>query len=74
MFMVYLNSCQFCYQKFVNPSYLGSYGSITNCSTIAMGNKNTSMCYILKGTKTPIMYLMGKCHFKWLTNYKPITM
>ena len=63
--MVYLNYCNIWLLKVVNPSYLGSYGSITNCSTIAMGNKNTFMCKIIKGTKTPIKYLMGICHFKW---------
>ena len=44
-----------------------------NCGTISMGNKNTSMCKIIKGTKTPIKYLMDKCHFKRLINYKTNT-
>ena len=57
--MVYLNYCKILYLKIVNPGYLGSYCSILNCSTIAICNKNTFMCYMLKGTKTPIKYLMG---------------
>ena len=59
MLMVYLNSCQFGYPKIVNPSKWGAYGSITNCSTIAMGNKNTSMCYIFKRNKNPYYVLNG---------------
>ena len=43
---------------------------MVKCNTIAMVIKNNFMCKIIKGTKIPIMYLMGKCHFKWLTNYK----
>ena len=53
MLMVYLNSYQFCYLKIVKPSDLGSNCSASNCSTIAMGNKNTFMCYILKRGKNP---------------------
>ena len=68
--MVYLNYCKLWFLKIVNPSYLGSYYSIISCSTIVTCFENTFIWYILKGTKTPIKYLMGKCHFKWLTNYK----
>ena len=73
MFMVYLNSYQFWYLKIVKPSYLGYNYSIINCSTIAMVHKNTSMCKLIKETKTPIMYLIGKSHFKWLIKYSTNT-
>jgi hypothetical protein len=52
----------------MKPIHLGSQCCISNCSTIAMPNKNTSTCKIIKGTKTPIRYLIDKCHFKWLLN------
>ena len=42
MLMVYLSSCTNLYLKIINPSYLGSYCSIINCSTIVTGFENTS--------------------------------
>ena len=63
--MVYLNYYTFWYPKIANPNNLSSYGSISNCSAIAMGNKNTFMCNKIKGTKTPIKYIFGIWHFKW---------
>ena len=59
--------------KNCEPIYLGSLYSIMNCGTISMGTRNTSMCTIIKGIKTPIMHLMDNCHFKWLTIYKTHT-
>ena len=46
--------------KNLKPIYLGSFYSIMNCGTISMGTKINSMCKIIKGTKTPIRYLMDK--------------
>ena len=51
--------------KIVKPIHLGSFYSIINCGTIAMVNQNTSMCKLIKGTRTPIKYIMGKYHFIW---------
>ena len=60
--------------KMVNPNYLVAYGSIDNCSTNAMVTRITFICNLIKGAKTTIKYIMGKGHFKWLINYKPIPM
>ena len=65
-FMVFLRYCNRWLIKIVKPIYLSSYGSITNFGTISMGTKNTFMCKIIKGTKTPIMHFMDNCHFNWL--------
>ena len=61
------------FKKMVNPNILVAYGSIANFGTNAMVTKNTSMCKIIKGTKTPIMHLMDNCHFNWLIIYKTHT-
>ena len=63
-FMVFLIYCNICSPKIIKPIYLSSYGSITNFGTNAMVTKITSICKIIKGTKTPIMNLMDNCHFK----------
>ena len=72
-FMVFLRYCKRWLIKIVKPIYLGSSCSTVNCSTIAMVNKDTSMCNIIKGTKTPILHLIGNCHFTWLINYETNT-
>ena len=67
--MVFFIYCNICSPKIIKPIYLSSYGSMNNCSAIAMVTKNTSMYKRIKGTKTPIMYLIGNCHFNWLIIY-----
>ena len=62
-----LRYCKKWLMKIVKPIYFGSKCSIVTCHTIAMVNKNTSMCNIIRGTKTPIMYLIGV--FVALTKY-----